>query len=127
MLCARMERRAHVMRFDRCCIATTLVLGGCVLGEDGDFHYPKQGGSPDGTGIGDTYFKNGDDPNNPFFKSLGTNGRSCGSCHLQDEGWTITPAGVQARFDATDGMDPIFRLNDGSVSPNADVSSTAAR
>ena len=63
----------------------------------------------------------------PFFQDLGTNGRSCGSCHLPDQGWTITPAGVQARFERTGGTDPIFRLNDGSNSPTADVSTVAKR
>jgi hypothetical protein len=37
------------------------------------------------------------------------------------------PSHVQARFEATDGEDPIFRTNDGSNSPNADVSSVEAR
>src|SRR5262249_6596435 len=87
----------------------------------------KSSGSPDDTGAGDTYFRNGLDANNPFFKSLGTNGRSCGSCHIQEQGWTITPAGMQAKFDQSDGMDPVFRLNDGSVSPNYDVSTTDKR
>lgn len=64
---------------------------------------------------------------NPFFRSMGTNGRSCGSCHVPKESWTITPAGVKARFDDTDGLDPIFRPNDGSVSPTADVSTAKAR
>src|SRR5262249_48394590 len=112
------------MRFERCCIAMTFVFGGCLLGEDGDFETAKSSGSPDDTGAGDTYFRNGLDANNPFFKSLGTNGRSCGSCHIQEQGWTITPAGMQAKFDQSDGMDPVFRLNDGSVSPNYDVSTT---
>src|SRR5262249_12270589 len=42
-------------------------------------------------------------------------------------GWTITPAGVQTRFNQTRGTDPIFRTNDGSNSPNADVSTFKAR
>ena len=63
----------------------------------------------------------------PFFQSLGTNGRACVSCHQPSTGWTITPANVQARFDATDGTDPVFRTNDGSISPNADVSTLEAR
>src|SRR5215831_17693237 len=50
----------------------------------------------------------------PFFQSLGTNGRSCASCHLPDQGWSIAAAKVKARFEATQGMDPIFRTNDGS-------------
>lgn len=62
-----------------------------------------------------------------FFQSLGTNGRSCASCHLPDQGWTITPEGVRERFERTGGTDPIFRLNDGSNSPTADVSTVAKR
>ena len=67
------------------------------------------------------------DLSNPFFKSLGTNGRTCASCHVASAGWSITPTEVQARFDATGGRDPIFRTNDGSNSPRADVSTVAAR
>ena len=54
------------------------------------------------------------DFNHLFFQSLGTNGRSCASCHVPSAGWTITPAEVQDRFKKTLGTDPIFRLNDGS-------------
>ena len=62
----------------------------------------------------------------PFFQSLGTNGRACVSCHQPTAGWTITPQNVQARFAATGGTDPIFRTNDGSNSPSADVSTVQA-
>ena len=55
----------------------------------------------------------------PFFQSLGTNGRGCVSCHQPNVGWTVTPADVQARFEAAAGTDPIFRTNDGSNSPTA--------
>jgi cytochrome c peroxidase len=64
---------------------------------------------------------------NPFFQSLGSNGRSCATCHDPSTGWTITPAFVQQRFDVTDGTDPLFRTVDGSNSPEADGSSVAAR
>jgi hypothetical protein len=85
-------------------------------------------GSKDDTGFGDTFDASGPiDTSNAFFTSLGTNGRSCVTCHVQAEGWTITPAGLQARFNASDGTDPIFRTNDGSVSPKADVSTVSAR
>ena len=63
----------------------------------------------------------------PFFQSLGTNGRSCATCHLPSDGWTIVPEHVRERFDSTDGTDPIFRTNDGSSSPTADVSTVAKR
>jgi len=67
------------------------------------------------------------DTTNPFFQSLGTNGRSCASCHRPENAWTITPAGVQARFADSAGTDPLFRTVDGSNSPNADVSTVDAR
>jgi len=67
------------------------------------------------------------DVTNPFFVSLGTNGRSCVSCHVPSTAWTISPDEVQERFKRTKGLDPIFRTNDGSNSPLADVSTVAAR
>lgn len=56
------------------------------------------------------------DTANPFFKALG-NGRACATCHQQAEGWTIAPGGLQARFDASAGTDPVFRAIDGANSP----------
>lgn len=69
------------------------------------------------------------DASNAFFQSLGSNGRACVHCHQPQDAWTITPAHLQARFDATTpkGTDPIFRTNDGSNSPRADVSTEDAR
>jgi len=67
------------------------------------------------------------DTSNPFFQSLGTNGRSCFSCHVASSAWTTTPRELESRFKETLGLDPIFRTNDGSNSPNADVSTIKAR
>src|SRR6185295_6234077 len=67
------------------------------------------------------------DRRNPFFRELGTNGRSCVTCHVPEEGWSMTPKGLRARFERTDGMDPVFRPNDGANSPLADVSTRPAR
>ncbi|MEO8081291.1 MAG: cytochrome C [Caldimonas sp.] len=67
------------------------------------------------------------DRRNPFFANLGANGRSCESCHQAAEGWSITPHGLRERFEATRGTDPVFRPVDGANSPNADVSTRAAR
>lgn len=75
------------------------------------------------TGTAETVFATGDDPTGPFFTSLGTNQRTCGTCHDRSAGWSITPTSLQARFAA--GNDPIFRANDGAVSPNADLSTPA--
>ena len=75
-----------------------------------------------------TYTKDGPfDLQNPFFLSLGVNGRSCGTCHDPAANWGISPAGIQARFDATSGTDPIFRTVDGANSPVANVSTVEAR
>ena len=62
-----------------------------------------------------------------FYQPLGSNGRSCGSCHLPDQAMSLTPAGALAIFNATDGNDPLFRPVDGAVSPLADVSTVDAR
>ena len=63
-----------------------------------------------------------------FFQSLGTNGRSCSSCHLPTEGWSISAEEVQLRFLLTQGRDPIFRTNDGSnCDQNIDTSTLQGR
>jgi hypothetical protein len=64
---------------------------------------------------------------NLFFEPLGTNGRSCASCHRPDQGWSITPVDLRDRFDASDGLDPVFRTNDGSNCEAADISTTKKR
>lgn len=64
---------------------------------------------------------------NPFFQNLGTNGRTCFTCHQSADGWTISARDVQARFAASAGLDPLFRPTDGATCPNADVSSLSAR
>src|SRR6516162_10067132 len=59
---------------------------------------------------------------NAFFKDLGTNGRTCFTCHQPQDGWTISAKSVRARFDASAGLEPLFRLVDGATCPTADVS-----
>jgi cytochrome c peroxidase len=62
------------------------------------------------------------DTQNPFFQALGTNDRTCETCHKAEDGWSITAAHVQERFDSSCGEDPIFRVVDGANNPTADVS-----
>jgi cytochrome c peroxidase len=90
-----------------------------------------------------------DPASEPFFVALGTNGRACVHCHAPADAWSITPLSIKWRFthplDMTDprclrdesrcrevapadhGLDPIFRPNDGAVSPLADTSTPEAR
>jgi len=84
--------------------------------------------TPNASGLAASFNENGPiERSNPFFQPLGTNGRSCDSCHRATDGWAITPSSVRARFEETAGLDPIFRANDGASSPNADLSTLAAR
>lgn len=80
-------------------------------------------------GTSRTYSVNGNiDLTGPFFQSLGTNGRSCGTCHEPGDGMAVSAAHVQQRFDATRGLDPIFRTVDGSnCDHDIDVSTPAGR
>ena len=64
---------------------------------------------------------------NAFFQDLGTNGRTCFTCHQPQSGWSVSAAGIQARFYASFGSDPIFRLVDGATCPTADVSTIAKK
>ena len=84
--------------------------------------------APNGAGVARTITTdNYLDTNSPFFQPLGTNGRACGTCHKLTDGMSIEPDNISRIFEATQGTDPLFRANDGSVSPNADVSTVDAR
>ena len=85
---------------------------------------------PDASGFVETYNINNKsiDLSGAFFQSLGTNGRSCSSCHRPTEAWSVSAAEVQLRFLLTQGLDPIFRTNDGSnCDHNIDASTLAGR
>src|SRR5215813_3429198 len=107
------------------CVALVLfgsvaLLGGKLL--------PNPLRTPDSAGVLGTYSTaDGIDINNSFFQSLGTNGRACSTCHLSSSAWSLTPADVRQRFNATQGRDPLFRTNDGSNCPSADVSTLDSR
>src|SRR5262245_51521452 len=78
-------------------------------------------------GVSETLSTRPIDEQTAFFQSLGTHGRACVTCHQPNNGWTITPASVRKRFRDSDGLDPIFRTNDGATCPSADVSTVEAR
>ncbi len=61
-----------------------------------------------------------------FFQAQGANGRSCASCHIPEEAWSINPGTLQHLFDQTDGAHPVFNLLDAN-NPNLDVSTAEAR
>src|SRR5262249_52983805 len=61
-----------------------------------------------------------------FFQSIGTNGRTCNTCHLASDGWTVSAASAQSTFDASGGTAALFEF-DGQNCPGADRSTVEAR
>ncbi len=85
-------------------------------------------GNPGGASETHSTTGGGIDLTGPFFQSLGTNGRSCGTCHQPSDGMSVSAAHVQQRFSLTQGQDPIFRTVDGSnCNHSIDVSTLAGR
>jgi cytochrome c peroxidase len=102
-------------------------LGIAIVAVAGGFD-PNLQEFPDPTGAVLTVSTTGSvDTTNPFFQSLGTNGRACISCHQPGDAWTVTPPHIQERFAVSHGEDPIFRPVDGANCPSADVSTEEAR
>jgi cytochrome c peroxidase len=85
---------------------------------------------PNPNGASQTYSTNGGgiDQTGPFFQSLGTNGRTCATCHQPSDGMSVSATDIDLRFLLTQGTDPIFRTVDGSnCDHNIDVSTLAGR
>src|ERR1700742_2721485 len=53
-----------------------------------------------------------------FFQSLGTNGRSCATCHVADQAMSISPPQIRERYERTNGRDPLFAAVDGANCTN---------
>ncbi|HXY52185.1 MAG TPA: hypothetical protein VEI01_22245 [Terriglobales bacterium] len=60
----------------------------------------------------------------PFFQSLGTNGRSCGTCHAPSDGFGLSAIDAQIRYFLTNGKDPLFAQVDGSTCPTGTVNNS---
>ncbi len=75
--------------------------------------------SADPTGIIATLDVTGPvDESGAFFQSLGTNGRSCATCHAATQAMGLSVKDVQARFASTLGQDPLFAPVDGANCPS---------
>jgi cytochrome c peroxidase len=82
----------------------------------------------DSSGAIATYQPKGATPTakNAFFQDLGTNGRTCFTCHQPADGWSLSAQHAQDRFHANSN-DPLFRLVDGATCPSDDVSTRRAK
>src|SRR5262245_9338110 len=79
-------------------------------------------------GVAETFHTTGAiDFTNPMFLQLGTNARSCATCHAADMGWTLTAKAVARLFDDSDGLAPLFMVHDEGSRPDADISTKQAR
>jgi cytochrome c peroxidase len=82
--------------------------------------------SNDATGALQTVNVNGrTNTKGAFFQSLGTNGRSCSTCHVADQAMSISPPQIRERFAQTHGRDALFAAFDGANCPNAKASDAA--
>ncbi len=104
-----------------------LVAAGFTISAVAGFHLPNLMPFQDPSGIFRTLSFRPIELSNAFFDKLGTNDRSCASCHDASEGWSITPSHLQQRFTISQGKDPVFRPVDGANCPSADVSTVEAR
>ncbi len=82
---------------------------------------------PDPSGSIGTFSTTGSiDLGNPFFQSMGTNGRSCASCHIQGNAWGLSAATAQAIYASSGGTDPLFAAVDGANCPSVTAADGAA-
>jgi cytochrome c peroxidase len=74
----------------------------------------------DASGYVSTYNVHGDvDENSAFFQPLGSNGRTCATCHQFDQSMSLEVNHVRQRFYQSAGNDPLFAPVDGANCPDA--------
>lgn len=79
------------------------------------------------TGTVSTYSSTGSiDTTGVFFQNLGTNGRTCATCHQLSQGMSINAATAAALFASSSGTDPLFDAVDGANCPTAATGDSAA-
>jgi hypothetical protein len=72
----------------------------------------------DASGAVATYATTGSlDESSAFFQALGTNGRSCATCHQVNQGLGLSAASAQALYLSSAGLDPLFSSVDGANCP----------
>jgi hypothetical protein len=62
-----------------------------------------------------------------YFQAQGTNGRSCASCHIPEEAWSINPGTLQHLFDESDGTHPVFNRLDANNPLTANLDTVEGR
>jgi cytochrome c peroxidase len=106
-------------------IAALLVLAAAAAAaaenveEGGTADFQGQQFALDSTGVIEVVNINGPTrTDGPFFQKLGTNGRSCASCHVASQAMGLSAAGARMRFALSGGTDPLFAPVDGANCPS---------
>ena len=100
--------------------AVCLVL--CVGTAIADIYLPNLRPFLDPTGYSATNSTAGSlDMSGPFFQQLGTNGRTCETCHSPADGFGLSVADAKRRYNVTHGTDPLFDQVDGSTCPTGTI------
>ncbi len=102
-----------------CIVALVVLTTGSAIA---DIYLPNLFPFLDFTGFSATNSMTGSvDVSGPFFQSLGTNGRSCGTCHEPSDGFGLSAADAQLRYFTSHGKDPLFAQVDGATCPTGPV------
>jgi hypothetical protein len=90
-----------------------------------DIYLPNLFPFLDFTGFSGTYSHTGRvDLSGPFFQSLGTNGRTCATCHEASDAFGLSAVDAQLRYLISRGKDPLFAQFDGSTCPTGRVNNS---
>jgi cytochrome c peroxidase len=114
---SRLRRRIGV-----CVVALVVIATGSAVA---DIYLPNLFSFLDSTGLSGTYSSTGSvDLSNTFFQSLGSNGRTCGTCHAPSDAFGLSAIDAQFRYFITRGKDPLFAQIDGSTCPTGPVNNS---
>jgi cytochrome c peroxidase len=108
----------------------TLLMAGCVAGGATDDTTVTSAlvAANNPAGTAETVTTTGTiDRTGTFFQPLGTNARTCETCHSADQGWTMTTTGVTKLFLTSQGLAPLFNPVDEGARPDEDLSSFFSR
>ena len=106
-------------------VALFVLASGAVLADDSWWspndarEFPSSLSYPNAAGVATTLNTGGPTrtKDHPFFTPLSENGRACVSCHQPSDGMSLSVDTIRARWDDTNGRDPIFAAIDGSEWP----------
>jgi cytochrome c peroxidase len=113
--------------FKRHCAAYLLLLSASIVAVAAGIVIPNLKHFQDKTGAVSTFNTAGHiKESTAFFQSLGTNGRSCATCHQPDQAFSLSAKGAREVYERTQGNDPLFAAVDGANCPTSTSKSRTA-